>query len=267
MQYSVITGATSGFGKVVAKFLVERGDQVIVLARNKEKFERLRAELNEASNMEYIHCDLCSFDSIKKACEDLKTEQKIDNLILNAGLWNSVFEASEDGIEQTFQANLLAPAYIIQTLEQNLAPKAKVIITSSGLHQGVIDFENIEFKNSFSGFKAYRQSKLGVILIARYLADKMPNESKIFTVHPGMVKTELGRKAGWFSRLIFKLFGTSLENGAKTHLHLLRTDIASLESGGYYAKSQLTQTTKESYDMDMAAQLYERIEQYLEAFK
>lgn len=193
---ALISGATSGIGSEIAAHLVRKGYNLIVLGRSIEKLDSLSKQLNAINpkvSIDKIFCELSSFDALKKACEQIKKSQKsIDLMILNAGLWNFQFIETSDKIEETFQVNLLSPIVIFNELEL-LMPKheeAKVIFTTSGLHQGVINFSDIEFREKFSGFKAYRQSKLGIILLTRWLSKQASNSGiSFYSVHPGMVHT------------------------------------------------------------------------------
>jgi NAD(P)-dependent dehydrogenase (short-subunit alcohol dehydrogenase family) len=270
-KIALITGATSGFGVVIARHLVKQGYSLIVFGRSKDKLDSLVLELKEVDvncTVDSILCNLSSLKSIQHACESIQTTySQIDLLVLNAGVWNFKFVETEDHIEETLQVNLLAPVLIFQRLNQLLPAngKTKVIFTSSGLHQGAVDFSDIEFRNSFSGFKAYRQSKLGVILMMRLFAKKeaYPGIS-FYAVHPGMVNTNLGRSAGWFSRMIFKLLGKSKEKGALTHLYLIDEPTSKLTSGEYYANSQITKASSESYNLENADKLLNTINVYFD---
>ena len=272
MQTALITGATSGFGQIIAEQLAAKGYRIILLARSLEKADKLHKGIlakHPDCRMDIYECNLSSIDSILTACKEIKSKHSnIDLLILNAALWNSEFTETKDGIEETFEVNVIAQVLLFRELKSIIpeSDSSKVIFTASALHQGNIDFQNIEFRNNFSGFKVYRQSKLGVILLTRILAEKHPR-LPIYCVHPGVVRTQLGRKANWFSRMIFKIIGTSLEKGASTHMHLINTPSEKLTSGGYYANSKLTNTTKESYDMNVAQQLLDVVDEYLERWE
>ena len=69
----------------------------------------------------------------------------LDQLINNAGVWHSEFTASMDGIEETFQVNVIAPYLFIKNLKPLLdkAETPKVINTASGLHTGTVNFNDI----------------------------------------------------------------------------------------------------------------------------
>ncbi|MDX2360195.1 MAG: SDR family NAD(P)-dependent oxidoreductase [Crocinitomicaceae bacterium] len=272
-QIALMTGATSGFGKIIAQHLVQKNYSLFFLARSEEKAKQLIESLNKGNpqaNIDFIICDLSSFHSIVEASHSIREKcPHIDLLILNAGLWNFEFQETTDGIEETLQVNLLSPILLFLKI-RDLIPvntNSKVIFTASGLHQGEIQFNDLEFRNKFSGFKAYRQSKLGVILITRLLAKHSEFSSiSFYSVHPGIVKTDLGKNANWISRTIFRLMGSSLESGAKTHIRLIDELAGNLTSGEYYANCQITKASKESYDLEKAEKLFDIIKGYIKPF-
>ncbi len=268
-----MTGATSGFGQVIARHLVQEQYTLLFFARSEEKAKALKQTLmsaHPAAQVQAIPCDLASFHSVESACRKVRESvDRIDLMIHNAGIMNFTFKESADGIEETLQVNLLAPLLILYTLKK-LIPKngaSKILFTSSGLHQGTIQFNKLEFRDAFSSFKTYRQSKLGIILMTRLLASQEAfAHISLYAVHPGMVQTELGRDAGWFPRLLFFLLGTSLQKGAETHIHLIDTAPGKLVSGEYYAKGRVTKTTPQAYDLEEARKLSLAIQAYLKPY-
>lgn len=269
-KIAFITGVTSGFGQVIAKHLVEKGYTLLFLARSEEKANALKETILKAhpeSIIDYVLGDLSSFHSIANAIRIIHEKYKrIDLMILNAGLWNFEFRETRDKIEETLQVNLLAPIFLFQKLKDLLPANdpVKVIFTASGLHQRNLQFDDLEFRSKFSGFRVYRQSKLAIILMTRLLA-QTPEFSNICfcCVHPGMVKTELGKNAVWLSRSIFQMMGQPIDKGAKTHMYLIDEDIRNLHSGGYYANCRETKSSAPSYDMEVAKKLMGVINGYL----
>ena len=275
ITYKIIfmTGATSGLGKISALKSAADGATVIVLARNKDKGLKLTEEykLNFPAGqgkIELIEGNLSSFQSIVKACKEVTSKYPIiDMVVNNAGIMNFDPLQSKDGIEETFQVNLLAPILICNLLYDQLKKSkgAKIIFTSSALHQGDINFDNLEFKDNYGSLGSYRQSKLGVILICRTLAESLrKHHINIYAQHPGIVRTELGRNARWFSKVIFNIMGKSPEKGSQTLSYLIETDPIKLQSGAYYANKKETKTTPQSYDIDMGKKLIEVVQTYLD---
>jgi len=82
---ALITGASSGIGRDIARVLSSKGCDLILVARDKKQLEKLKEELN--TNVEVISMDLSNVDNCKKLYEDIK-EKNIDILINNAGFGN-----------------------------------------------------------------------------------------------------------------------------------------------------------------------------------
>ena len=81
---ALITGASSGIGKDFAKLLINKYDELILVARNDERLKKLKTELNQIPDkrIKIIAMDL----SNPKNCEKLFNENKdVDMLINNAG--------------------------------------------------------------------------------------------------------------------------------------------------------------------------------------
>jgi NAD(P)-dependent dehydrogenase (short-subunit alcohol dehydrogenase family) len=273
-QHIVMTGATSGFGVHIVEHLLKSPCDVIIFARSKSKYDTLKQRCSSVAHPEarlhFISCNLSSLQSVVHACEEVKRQFKhIDILIQNAGIMNFDFHETEDGIEETLQVNLIAPMLITNQLTPRIPTdgSAKILYTASALHQGTIQFDDLEFRNKFSSFRSYRNSKLGIILMTRLQAKQEAYKHiTVAAVHPGMIRTQLGRSAGWLSRMIFKILGKPVEEGTKTHISLLSKDPQELTSGEYYANSKVQKITPESYDLNMAKQLERRIQAYLKPY-
>jgi len=266
----LITGATSGIGKETALELAMLDATIIFTSRDYLKGEKIKKELTAATNNKNVHvlkCDLASFESIRNCCKEFKS--KYDNLhvlINNAGVWDFKRRESKDGIENIFATNYLAPFLMTKLLLDVLkkSSPSRIINVTSGMHYGTINFDDIEFKKKFSGAKAYKQSKLGLILYTKLLAKKLDGTGvTVNTAHPGMNKTSLGRDAGGFSKIIFKMMGKSPKVGAETLIYLANSSDVKNISGEYFAKKKIKKSSKESYDMNLAKRLWDLSEGYL----
>jgi len=266
----LITGATSGIGKETALGLAKLGATIVFTTRDNLKGEKTKKELITATNNENIDmlkCDLASFESIKNCCKEFKSKyDSLHVLINNAGVWDFKRRESKDGIENIFATNFLAPFLMTNLLLDVLkkSSPSRIINVTSGMHYGTINFDDIEFKQNFSGAKAYRQSKLGLILFTRLLAKKLEGTGvTVNTVHPGMNKTDLGRDAGGFSKMIFKMMGKDPQRGAETSIYLASSSDVENITGEYFAKKEIKKSSKESYDMDLAKKLWDVSKKYL----
>ena len=268
----LITGATSGIGRVTALTLAGLGANVTVACRDINKGRLLIEEFQMNSDkkkgtIDLLKCDLSSFTSIRLACSEFrKSNDILDILINNAGIWNFTRKVSKDNIEETFAVNFLAPYLITNEMIEIMghSDEARILFTASGLHQGEISFDDIEFKKSFSGFKAYRQSKLAIILFTRKLANDLKNTNICtFSIHPGMVNTDLGRDAGFFSGLVFKLMGLPVEKGAVTLIFAATDNDVSKYSGEYFYLKKVKESSAESYNMASAKKLCAIADVYL----
>ena len=275
MKTIFITGATSGIGLVAACELASGGDLVLATARNPERGNDLLTHYRNnypkgKGTIKIIICDLSSFESIVKACRQVGVENScIDTLINNAGIWNFSYQVSQNNIEETLHVNVLAPLLINYLLLDLLlkSKQAKSIFTASALHQGDVDFSRLENKENFSGFTAYRQSKLEVILLCRLLAGKLESSNVgMYCQHPGLVNTKLGRHASWVANLFFRLLGLPPEKGARTLIYLAQENAANLVTGEYYYKTKVKKITTQSYDLIVAQKLLDTLEIYLKKY-
>jgi len=265
----LITGATSGIGKETAIDLARLDATIFFTTRDNLKGEKVKEELIKNTNNKNIHmlkCDLASFESIRNCCKEFKSEyDRLHVLINNAGVWDFKRRESKDGIENIFATNYLAP-FLMTNLLLDLLKKSspsRIINVTSGMHYGTINFDDIEFKNNFSGAKAYRQSKLALILFTRFLAKKLEGTGvTVNTAHPGMNKTNLGRDAGGFSKMIFKMMGNDPKIGAETSIYLASSSDVKNISGEYFAKKKIKKSSKESYNMILAKKLWDISEEY-----
>ena len=78
----LITGASSGIGKDMARILAKKADELVLVARNTEKLEEIKKELENDAKIEIISKDL----SIEENCKEIHNQvQNVDILINNAG--------------------------------------------------------------------------------------------------------------------------------------------------------------------------------------
>jgi NAD(P)-dependent dehydrogenase (short-subunit alcohol dehydrogenase family) len=124
-----------------------------------------------------------------------------------------------------------------------------------------INFEDIEGKTRFGGWRAYQQSKLANLLFTFELARRL--EGKRVTanaLHPGFVRTTIFREPGligWLLRRAADVIALSPEDGAKTSIYLASSpDVAGI-SGRYFVKEKTADSSPQSRDTAAARRLWQ----------
>ncbi len=266
----LITGATSGIGKQTAIALARQGVKVIFTYRNEEKAietqKFITAETGTKSEMYY--CDFSSLNSIRSFAEKFKAEhQRLDVLINNAGIWEPKRILSVDGIEMNFATNHLAPFLLTNLLLDVLIKSnpARIINVASGAHKNVeINFDDLEMKQNFGGFKAYSQSKLGNVLFTKSLARKLADKNvMVYSLHPGVVSTNIFNNMGKFAASLMKLFLISAEKGAQTTIYLATVNEINSPSGSYFSRKKVVSSSRISNSKEIADRLWEISSMYV----
>ena len=175
----LITGASVGFGREIAKIFAKNGHKVIALARRKEKLESLQKEIG---NCAIIVCDICDREALKLGLKSLPKEyQEIDVLVNNAGLALGLQRASECNIEdwdQMIEVNIKALTYITRlVLPQMVERKSGHIITIG----------SIAGRYHYPGSNVYGASKAFVRQFALNLrADLAGTNVRVSDIEPGL---------------------------------------------------------------------------------
>jgi NAD(P)-dependent dehydrogenase (short-subunit alcohol dehydrogenase family) len=266
----LITGATSGIGKETAIGLAKLDCTIVLTTRDMQRGKSTKDEIINASNnnkIDLLYCDLSSFDSIRSCCDQFKAKYgQLHVLINNAGVWKSRRDVSKDGIEITFAVNYLAPFLMTNLLLDPLKKGApsRIINLSSGYHGGSIHFDDMEFKRSFSGRNAYKQSKLVMILFTKILAEKLKATGvTVNCVNPGFIATNLARELNFVLRVCFKFFGKNPKKGAETSIYLASSPEVENISGQYFVNKKIRRSSKESNDMKVAKKLWDPSAEYV----
>ncbi|CAD7084635.1 unnamed protein product [Hermetia illucens] len=145
----LITGANSGIGKETAREMARQGARVIMACRNQETANAAREEIvKETGNNNVIikKIDLGSQRSVREFAADiLKTENKLDVLIHNAGMALAFRGATSEDAAYLYYVSKYANIYFARELAQRLEGSG---ITVNFLHPGMIDsgiWRNVPF--------------------------------------------------------------------------------------------------------------------------
>jgi NAD(P)-dependent dehydrogenase (short-subunit alcohol dehydrogenase family) len=264
MKTILITGTTSGIGRVTALRLAEQGHHIVMANRNQEKSEQLAKEITDQtgnSNISVLELDLSSLQSIRACAVQFKAEfDSLDVLINNAGLMAHEQIITEDGFEMQFAVNNLAPFLLTMELLPVLeagAPSHVIFVTSMMHKFGKLDFESFQGWNKYSGSGAYNQSKLAIMLIARELAERLKGKNiAVNTLHPGAVSTGILDGYSKIIQPLLRLFFTSPEKGARTSLYLAGLEADDRPTGRYFSSAREAKANPLVEDAQLRSKLW-----------
>lgn len=273
----LITGATSGIGKVAATELARMGAHVVVHGRNAEKAAAVQQEIIRATGNDQVTLLLGDLSEkagvLELAATFSNRYNKLDVLVNNAGgVMNKQREVTADGWEKTIALNVLAPFMLSALLYPKLlaAGEGRIINVSSAAHRmakaGVDDFM---YEKKYNPMRAYGDAKLYVILLGQEFtrrARQFPQNNVVMNaLHPGVVATNFAGESNSFYNFFFKffrLFLISPEKGADTMIYLASQPEGRQRSGGYYVKRKPAKVHF-SGDIDaMAGRVWELCERY-----
>jgi len=239
MPTVLITGATDGLGRQVARDLAEREWTVLVHGRSRERAQ----EVIPGARV-YV-ADLSSLEQVRRLADEvLAGEERLDVLVNNAGIGSAdgaSRQESADGLELTFAVNYLA--HFLLTLRllgllERSAPSRIVNVASAGQH--AIDFDDVQLERGWSGGRAYTQSKLAQVLFTFSLAERLEGTGvSVNALHPATYM---------HTKMVLAARGSSLstvEEGAEATERLILEDAG---TGKYFNGLREARADPQAYD-------------------
>ncbi|AEM69978.1 3-oxoacyl-(acyl-carrier-protein) reductase [Allomuricauda ruestringensis DSM 13258] len=201
----IVTGATSGMGRSIAKGLSAEGARLVLSGRNQERGKALEEELD---NVVFLAGDITDPSYNKKLVDTaIETYGKLEILSLNAGILGigNVQELSIDTWQKTINTNLSSIFYLCKYALPYLQkqPQGNVLINAS-----------IAAFKSFPNHPAYCASKAASVALMKQMAVDYAPKIRVNAICPGPVDTPLL----WESAKAFEEPETAVENAKKTTL-------------------------------------------------
>jgi NAD(P)-dependent dehydrogenase (short-subunit alcohol dehydrogenase family) len=263
----LVTGGTAGIGKATALGLAAMGAHLAITGRDRGRAEDAAREIRAAGGgqVDVFVADLSAQSGVRRMADEvLQRLSRIDVLVNNAGGYWNTRHVTADGLERTFAVNHLAPFLLTSLLLGRLkhSARARVVTVSSNVQvMGRIDFDDLQGERSYSGARAYNQSKLANVLFTYELARRLQATSVTANaLHPGVVSTSFGAEdPGRVQRLFtpfMRPFMKSPAQGAATSVHVASAPDLEQVTGRYFASSKPRKSAKRSYDKAAAARLW-----------
>jgi NAD(P)-dependent dehydrogenase (short-subunit alcohol dehydrogenase family) len=264
----VITGATSGIGRVTAHELARRGATLALVCRDRGRGEETRADIQGATgrtDVTLFLADLASQADIRRvAAELLARFPRIHVLVNNAGVVNLRHTKTVDGIETVFAVNHLAYFLLTHLLLERLraSAPARIVNVASDAHRwGTLRFDDLGWEQGYKAMRVYGQSKLANILFTYELARRLAGSGvTVNCLHPGAVATRLGQNNGRIATLLTKAlapFFRTAAKGASTSIHLATAPAVEGVSGRYFSNCKEARSSRASHDEAAAQRLWD----------
>ena len=236
----VITGASSGIGRVAASRLVDDGWTVAGVVRDTRAVP---------PGVIPYQADLSRLDDVRTVASALARDfADIEVLVNNAGAAFFHRTTTPDGFESTLAVNHLAPYLLTRLL-----PARRVVMVASEVHRQVREIRWDDL-NAFHPMKSYNASKLYNVLFARSLAKR---DRLAVSQSPGFVRSGLARDATGLYKVFFTVvrpFQTTPQKGAETLVHAATAP--DVVSGEYYEKCRRQPPSALAQDADAAERMW-----------
>jgi NAD(P)-dependent dehydrogenase (short-subunit alcohol dehydrogenase family) len=204
-QTILITGATDGLGRALARELAGGGATLLLHGRDDARGRDTIEEIGNVDRLHWLRADLSSLAELSTlARQVLDGHDRLDVLVNNAGIGTAEPGdgrrlESADGYELRFAVNYLA-CYLLTRLLLPLLERSTParIVNVSSAGQAPIDFDDVMLERHYSGVQAYCQSKLAQIMFTFDLADQLGGRGVSATcLHPATyMPTKMVRAAG-----------------------------------------------------------------------
>lgn len=228
----IVTGATSGLGRVVATQLGAKGARVVLAVRNVAAGEEVAAAIGSSAEVRAL--DLADLSSVRHFADEWEGE--IDVLINNAGIMMVPKRLTTDGYESQFATNHLGHFALTNLLLPHITDRV-VTVASSAHRWGGFDLDDLNWeRRDYRTERAYGQSKISNLLFTLELQRRLEGTGlRAYAAHPGYAATNLQSHTGNLVKHALMAIGNrvvaqSAEAGALPTLYAASQD---LPSGSY----------------------------------
>ena len=235
-KVALVTGASRGIGKAIAKEFADAGASVMLSSRKIEGLEAAAAEIGGDTAVFAAHAGKPE-DGV--ACVDATIERfgGLDILVNNAGAnpyYGATMEVDEARYDKTFEVNLRGPVFWTQQAwEKSFKSQAGVVINMASVGGMRTEF----------GLGVYNVTKAALIHLTRQLAGEMA-PTRVLGIAPGLVQTD-------FASYLVENFGDALAARMPTRRLGLPEDVANLAV--FLASDRASWITGDTYVIDGGA--------------
>lgn len=264
----LVTGCNSGLGQEALRVLSLRGAKVVGTARSVEK-AKVACDGVKGETVP-LACELSDPASVRACVAEVKRlGLRLDGIIANAGIMALPKLETAHGLELQFFTNHIGHFILVTGLLEQLTDEGRVVMLSSSAHTMApkegIQFDNLDGSKGYGDWKNYGQSKLANLLFAKELARRFAGTKKTANaVHPGVIRTNLGRHMNPVANFFFGIFGPlvlkSVPQGAATEVYVATNPSLAGVSGKYFADCNVADSRADGDDAALAKRLWDESE-------
>jgi NAD(P)-dependent dehydrogenase (short-subunit alcohol dehydrogenase family) len=258
----LITGATDGLGRGVAEQLAADGAIVHLHGRAPERLAATADEIRSTTGNERLvtHlADLASLEEVRGLAADVgRSTERLHVLINNAGIGTGkpdkpTRQESRDGYELRFAVNYLAGFLLTMQLLPLLRRSSPArIVNVASLGQAPLDFDDVMLEESYSGGRAYSQSKLAQITFGFELGERLLGEEiTVNSLHPATYMP---------TKIVLEEAGhsiDSLEEGVDATVRLATSPDLEQTTGRFFDRRREGRPHDQAYDRDARQRLWD----------
>jgi NAD(P)-dependent dehydrogenase (short-subunit alcohol dehydrogenase family) len=258
----LITGATDGLGRGVARRLAAGGAALLLHGRDPDRLAATAREIGEATGNERLtthRADLSSLDEVRALADEVeRSTTALHVLINNAGIGTgrpdkTTRQESRDGHELRLAVNYLAPFLLTQRLLPLLRRSAPArVVHVASLGQAPVDFDDVMLRRAYSGGRAYNQSKLAQITSGFELAARLPaGEVTVNSLHPATYMP---------TKIVLEQAGHSIDSlaeGIDATVRLATSPDLEGVTGRFYDRQAEARADAQAYDPEARRRLWD----------
>lgn len=261
----LITGANTGIGRITAIELAKAGARCYLACRSEARAQPVVDEIRQAGgDAEFLALDLGSLASVRQCAEAfLARNEPLHVFIANAGIAGTK-GLTQDGFELAWGVNHLGHVLLTHLLLDRIkeSTPARIVIVASKGHRKVktvhLDRKQ-QTTQTLTGFPEYCESKVANITFARDLGRQLEGTGvTTYSLHPGVVASDVWRKVPWPIRSLMKMRMISNEEGAQTTLHCACDPALANETGQYYDECARADPFPPATDEVLAKKIWDR---------
>lgn len=229
IKHALISGGTSGIGLSIVNALVEQNYKVTFIGSNSVKGKAIESKLNSDSNLghTFVQLDLGEIEDVKSfIAEYISNHSSLDLLVNVAGIMSPQQQLTKSGQDKTFAIGYLS-AFLLSTELVPLLTKSKHarIVNVAGQPSHVLkptlNFDNLNFKTNYNGFKTAITTVHTKTVLTQVLAEKLIDKHiDVNSFHPGFVRSDLSRNMPIFLKIMAKLAQPFLAKTSKTGIYV-----------------------------------------------